>query len=105
MLFRFVERKFWYFALSALLIVPGVFFLAIGLLHAHVTRQLSAIVAGEYVAAPTVETEEWSADWGVFAQDSWVLRKLTVNYGLRWEYFKAGIPAHYRTAATKVMAS
>jgi len=23
MLFRFVERKFWYFALSALLIVPG----------------------------------------------------------------------------------
>ena len=30
MLFRFVERKFWYFALSAILIVPGVFFLAIG---------------------------------------------------------------------------
>ncbi len=30
MLFRFVERKFWYFALSALLIVPGVFFLSIG---------------------------------------------------------------------------
>src|SRR4030081_1808054 len=30
MLFRFVERKFWYFALSALLIIPGVFFLAIG---------------------------------------------------------------------------
>jgi len=30
MLFRFVERKYWYFALSALLIVPGVFFLAVG---------------------------------------------------------------------------
>ncbi|MDP9245568.1 MAG: protein translocase subunit SecF [Chloroflexota bacterium] len=30
MLFRFVERKHWYFLLSALLIVPGVFFLAIG---------------------------------------------------------------------------
>lgn len=30
MLFRFVERKVWYFALSALLIVPGIFFLAIG---------------------------------------------------------------------------
>jgi preprotein translocase subunit SecF len=30
MLFRFVERKWWYFLLSALLIVPGVFFLAIG---------------------------------------------------------------------------
>ena len=30
MLFRFVERKFWYFAFSALLIIPGSFFLAIG---------------------------------------------------------------------------
>ncbi len=30
MLFRFVERKWWYFLMSALLIVPGVFFLAIG---------------------------------------------------------------------------
>jgi preprotein translocase subunit SecF len=29
-LFRFVERKWWYFLLSALLIVPGAFFLAIG---------------------------------------------------------------------------
>ncbi|HEV8535112.1 MAG TPA: protein translocase subunit SecF [Candidatus Limnocylindria bacterium] len=30
MLFHFVERKWWYFLLSGLLIVPGVFFLAIG---------------------------------------------------------------------------
>ena len=30
MLFRFVERKFWYFGLSALLIIPGVLFLALG---------------------------------------------------------------------------
>jgi preprotein translocase subunit SecF len=29
-LFRFVERKWWYFLMSALLIVPGAFFLAIG---------------------------------------------------------------------------
>jgi preprotein translocase SecF subunit len=29
-LFHFVERKWWYFLFSALLIVPGVFFLAIG---------------------------------------------------------------------------
>jgi preprotein translocase subunit SecF len=36
MLFRFVERKFWYFGLSALLIVPGVFFLAIGGLKAGI---------------------------------------------------------------------
>ena len=30
MLFRFVERKHWYFLLSGLLIVPGVIFLALG---------------------------------------------------------------------------
>src|SRR3982074_265702 len=30
MLFHFVERKLWFFLFSALLIVPGVFFLAIG---------------------------------------------------------------------------
>src|SRR6266566_10153655 len=30
MLFHIVERKWWYFLFSALLIVPGVFFLAIG---------------------------------------------------------------------------
>jgi preprotein translocase subunit SecF len=30
MLFHFVERKWWYFLFSALLIVPGAFFLAIG---------------------------------------------------------------------------
>ena len=30
MLFKVVERKWWYFLFSALLIVPGVFFLAIG---------------------------------------------------------------------------
>src|SRR2546423_4787452 len=30
MLFHFVERKWWYFLFSALLIVPGVFFVAIG---------------------------------------------------------------------------
>ena len=30
MLFRFVERKQWYFLLSGLLIVPGVIFLALG---------------------------------------------------------------------------
>jgi preprotein translocase subunit SecF len=32
-LFHVVERKWWYFLFSALLIVPGVFFLAIGGLH------------------------------------------------------------------------
>ena len=33
------------------------------------------------------------ADLGVFAQDSWTMNRLTVNYGARWEYFASGVSA------------
>jgi len=33
-----------------------------------------------------------NADLGVYAQDSWALNRLTLNYGARWEYFASGIP-------------
>ena len=33
------------------------------------------------------------ADLGIYGQDSWTLRRMTVNYGLRWEYFDAYIRA------------
>jgi len=29
--------------------------------------------------------------WGIFGQDSWSLKRMTVNYGLRWDYFKSAI--------------
>ena len=32
------------------------------------------------------------ADLGLYAQDSWTLKRLTVNYGGRWEYFSHGRP-------------
>jgi hypothetical protein len=53
---------------------------------------------------PTVETEEWNADWGIFGQDSWVFRRMTVNYGIRWEYFNSGIPAQDAPAGRFVPA-
>jgi hypothetical protein len=35
---------------------------------------------------PLRYTDRLKADIGIFAQDSWVLNRLTVNTGLRWEY-------------------
>jgi hypothetical protein len=32
------------------------------------------------------------ADLGIYAQDSWTMNRLTLNYGARWEYFAHGIP-------------
>ncbi len=33
------------------------------------------------------------ADVGIYAQDSWTLDRLTINYGLRWEYLNAEVSA------------
>src|SRR4029453_2417047 len=34
-------------------------------------------------------------DFGFFAQDQWPLKRLTLPYGLRFEYFKGLIPAQH----------
>jgi preprotein translocase subunit SecF len=52
MLFRFVERKYWYFALSALLIVPGVFFLAIGGLKPGIEFKGGTLLDLRFSSAP-----------------------------------------------------
>jgi hypothetical protein len=40
---------------------------------------------------PVRSTERINADLGVFAQDSWKYRRLTINPGIRFEYFNAEI--------------
>jgi len=43
---------------------------------------------------PTIpSTQNLDADHGLFAQDSWTLRRLTVNAGVRFDYFKSSVPA------------
>ncbi|HVR89023.1 MAG TPA: protein translocase subunit SecF [Candidatus Limnocylindria bacterium] len=52
MLFRFVERKYWYFLLSALLIVPGTFFLAIGGLKLGIEFKGGTLLDLRFQSAP-----------------------------------------------------
>ncbi|TME63264.1 MAG: protein translocase subunit SecF [Chloroflexi bacterium] len=52
MLFHVVERKWWYFLLSALLIVPGVFFLAIGGLKPGIEFKGGSLLEITFVTRP-----------------------------------------------------
>jgi hypothetical protein len=40
---------------------------------------------------PTEPREYLNADLGIFAQDSWRIQRLTLNYGIRFEYFNGEI--------------
>ena len=41
---------------------------------------------------PTEEFDHLNADLGLFLQDSWTLKRLTLTPGIRWEYFNASYP-------------
>jgi hypothetical protein len=41
---------------------------------------------------PTEEFDHLDADLGLYLQDTWTLKKLTLTPGIRWEYFKASYP-------------
>ena len=42
---------------------------------------------------PLQNTVNLNADFGFFAQDTWTMRRLTLNPGLRFDYFNSEIPA------------
>lgn len=41
---------------------------------------------------PVDEYDQLNADLGVYIQDTWTHKRLTLTPGLRWEYFNAGYP-------------
>jgi hypothetical protein len=43
-------------------------------------------------ATPYLQKERLMPDLGLFAQDQWSIRRLTVNYGLRFDYLRAYVP-------------
>lgn len=45
----------------------------------------------EQFAFPGDERDHLDADGGVFAGDQWTIRRLTVNFGARWEFLNASV--------------
>jgi hypothetical protein len=48
---------------------------------------------------PSKNIQKLNADGGVFAQDQWKLKRLTINLGLRWDHFNTGVPAQTNPAS------
>jgi hypothetical protein len=51
-------------------------------------------------STPYIDESRIKADLGMFAQDQWTIKRLTLNYGLRFSYFNGMVPAQ-SSAPTK----
>ena len=59
----------------------------------HQVYQNGTPVSVSVYNTPERDRYKMNAQWGVFAQDAWTFNRLTLNYGIRWEYFKSQIDA------------
>ncbi len=55
-------------------------------------------------ATPYVRKMRMRADLALYAQDRWAIKRLTVNYGLRFDYFNGYVPEQSTPASTYVTA-
>jgi hypothetical protein len=53
---------------------------------------------------PNIEKNRTKADLGLFVQDQWAIRRLTLNYGLRLDYFNGYVPEQHVPAGQFVAA-
>ena len=49
-------------------------------------------------ATPIEQRNDIKADVGIFAQDSWAMRRMTINYGVRIDYLHAAVPEQHLPA-------
>jgi len=58
----------------------------------------------EQYAYPVADLEHLNAALGIYAQDRWTITNLTLNYGLRFDYHNANVPAQNAPAIPFVAA-
>ena len=49
-------------------------------------------------ATPIEQRNDIKADLGIFAQDSWAMSRMTINYGFRFDYLNAAVPEQHLAA-------
>jgi Carboxypeptidase regulatory-like domain len=49
-------------------------------------------------ATPIEQHNDIKADLGIFAQDSWAMSRMTINYGVRLDYLNAAVPEQHLAA-------
>ena len=54
--------------------------------------------------SPATSYQNVNSDIGLFGQDTWTMKRLTFNYGARFEHFNASIPAESSAASTWIGA-
>src|SRR5262249_59333919 len=55
-------------------------------------------------AGPNHSENRIRMDLGLYGQDQWTLKRLTMNLGLRFDYFDAYVPAQHRPAGRVLQA-
>ena len=54
--------------------------------------------------SPATSIQNVNSDFGSYAQDTWTMKRLTLNYGARFEHFNASVPAESSLASTWIGA-
>jgi carboxypeptidase family protein len=54
--------------------------------------------------SPATSIQNVNSDLGTYAQDTWTMKRLTLNYGARFEHFNASVPAESSPASTWIGA-